>query len=84
MAGPIDTANPPIVQGFHGGHWGGWTFEVKSAYQTNTTGTDSLELTFSKGGFQEARGSNKGAESFVEVNPQDPRTPSYQYAFRCY
>ena len=48
----VDPANPPIVQAFHGGHWGGWTFEVNGS----TTKSDgSLELSFRKGGFQEAR-----------------------------
>ena len=58
-----DPANPPIVQAFHGGHWGGWTFEVNGS-STSTDG--SLTLSFSKGGFQEARGSSNGAESFIE------------------
>lgn len=30
-----DPTNPPIVQAFHGGHWGGWTFEVNGS-KTNT------------------------------------------------
>ena len=58
-----DPANPPIVQAFHGGHWGGWTFEVNGS---STTEDGSLSLSFSKGGFQEARGSSNGAESFIE------------------
>ena len=58
-----DSANPPIVQAFHGGHWGGWTFEVNGS---STTADGSLSLSFSKGGFQEARGSSNGAESFIE------------------
>ena len=58
-----DPANPPIVQAFHGGHWGGWTFEVNGS---TATADGSLKLSFSKGGYQEARGSSKGAESFIE------------------
>jgi hypothetical protein len=58
-----DPANPPIVQAFHGGHWGGWTFEVNGS---NTAADGSLELSFSKGGYQEARGSGSGAESYME------------------
>jgi hypothetical protein len=60
---PIDIHNPPIVQGFHGGHWGGWSFAVNSTVRGEKGG---VSLVFSKGGFQEARGFTKGAESFVE------------------
>lgn len=49
-----------IVYGFHSGHWGSWVFsvdEVDSASQT---------IHFGRGGFQEARGSQTGAEFAVE------------------
>ena len=59
----VDDANPPIVQAFHGGHWGGWTFAVNAS----STGADGgLTLGFEKGGYQEARGSASGAESYIE------------------
>ena len=45
---------------FQGGHWGNWIFQIDKRMDDNRT------LTFSRGGFQEARGSKSGAEWFVE------------------
>eukprot|EP00696_Hemimastix_kukwesjijk_P008468 gnl/Hemi2/20698_TR6856_c0_g1_i1.p1 gnl/Hemi2/20698_TR6856_c0_g1~~gnl/Hemi2/20698_TR6856_c0_g1_i1.p1 ORF type:complete len:814 (+),score=271.94 gnl/Hemi2/20698_TR6856_c0_g1_i1:155-2596(+) len=55
-------ANPKtaIVHAFHGGHWGGWQFEVTGRNDATNT------LTFGRGGFQEARGASTGAEWYVE------------------
>jgi hypothetical protein len=60
---PPNPANPPIVQAFHGRHWGGWTFAVNGS---TTSADGGLTLSFSKGGYQEARGSGHGAESYIE------------------
>ena len=40
-----------FVHTFHGGYWGGWIFEIASSNSTDNT------IMFSRGGFQEARGS---------------------------
>ena len=57
------TALCTCCQAFHGGHWGGWTFAVNAS----STGADGgLTLGFEKGGYQEARGSASGAESYIE------------------
>ena len=51
------------------GHWASWMFEV-DAHATvncpNTTETGCTELGWHIGGFQGARGSDKGAEWFIE------------------
>ena len=41
-------------------HWGNWIFKIDKRINENRT------VTFSRGGFQEARGSERGAEWFVE------------------
>lgn len=48
------------VHAFHSGHWGDWAFTVGTLNTTTNT------LTFSAGGWQEARGSSSGAEYYVE------------------
>src|SRR4051812_30406808 len=45
-----------IVHTFHSGHWGNWMFTIASLDTSNST------IRFGKGGFQEARGADKGAE----------------------
>jgi hypothetical protein len=49
-----------IVHAFHSGHWGDWAFSIRNL------NTSSNTLTFSSGGWQEARGSSSGAEYYVE------------------
>ena len=49
-----------LLHTFQGGHWGNWIFEIDKRIDDNRT------ITFSRGGFQEARGSEKGSEWFVE------------------
>lgn len=51
-----------VVQAFRQGHWASWMFEVDDAV---TLGT-SQNVTWTKGGFQGARGGNVGAEWYVE------------------
>ena len=41
-----------VVHMFHGGLWGNWMYEVENWYASNST------ITFSRGGWQEARGSD--------------------------
>ncbi|CAF1363672.1 unnamed protein product [Adineta steineri] len=44
---------------FHSGYWGGWIFEIASSNSTQNT------IMFSRGGFQEARGSDSGGAFYV-------------------
>jgi hypothetical protein len=48
-----------FVHTFHGGYWGGWIFEIASSNSTDNT------IMFSRGGFQEARGSAVGGPFYV-------------------
>ena len=48
-----------FVHTFHGGFWGGWVFEIASSNSTDNT------IMFTRGGFQEARGSGKGGPFYV-------------------
>ena len=45
---------------FQGERWGGWVFQIDKRDEVNRN------LTWSKGGFQEARGATHGAEWFVD------------------
>ena len=49
-----------VVHAFHCGHWGNWLFAVDDRDKENNT------ITWSYGGFQEARGCGNGAEWFIE------------------
>ena len=49
-----------VVHAFHCGHWGNWIFAVDNRDKHSNT------ITWSHGGFQEARGCGNGAEWFVE------------------
>jgi hypothetical protein len=48
-----------FVHTFHGSFWGGWIFEIASSSSTNNT------IMFTRGGFQEARGTGKGGPFYV-------------------
>ena len=48
-----------FVHAFHSGYWGSWVFEIASSNSTENT------IMFGRGGFQEARGSNKGGAFYV-------------------
>ena len=48
-----------IVHAFHGGLWGGWQFAVSGAQADGT-------VSFSKGGWQEARGAGSGAGFYLD------------------
>ena len=47
------------VHTYHCGHWGGWVFDVDRVDASKST------LSFSRGGFQEARGCSHGAEWYI-------------------
>lgn len=49
-----------IVHAYMHYHWGGWQFEIDDRNMSSKT------LTWTKGGFQEARGDTAGAEWYVE------------------
>ena len=49
-----------VVHAFHCDHWGGWQFKL------DERNDDSQTLTWSYGGFQEARGCDNGSEWYVE------------------
>jgi hypothetical protein len=49
-----------VVHAFQGFHWGNWQFAVESQNK------DTRQITWSKGGFQEARGAKLGAQWYVE------------------
>ena len=49
-----------VVHAFHCKHWGGWQFKLHERHD------DSQILTWSYGGFQEARGCDNGTEWYVE------------------
>ena len=57
-----------VVHMFHGGLWGGWSFQVSE----QDTATQSL--LFSHGGYQEARGAGGGKHYFIE-NVLEVRRP---------
>jgi hypothetical protein len=48
-----------LVHVFHGSHWGYWVFEIASINATENT------IMFGRGGFQEARGHDTGAEYYI-------------------
>ena len=48
-----------FVHSFHGRHWGSWVFEIASSSSRDNT------IMFGRGGFQEARGTDSGAEFYV-------------------
>ena len=62
-----------VVHAFHCGHWGNWQFAVDA--RDNST----QEITWSWGGFQEARGCNRGAEWYVENIFEELDSPGEWY-----
>ncbi|CAF3609041.1 unnamed protein product [Rotaria socialis] len=48
-----------FVHALHAGYWGSWVFEIASVDSTKNT------IMFSRGGFQEARGSHSGGAFYV-------------------
>ena len=57
---PYKSPKGAVVQTWRPGHWASWMFEVGD-YDSQTG-----NFTFSKGGFQGARGKNKGDEFYIE------------------
>ena len=66
---PYKNAKGAVFQAWRPGHWASWMFQVdQHATVTcpNSSETGCTELGWHIGGFQGARGSDKGAEWFVE------------------
>ena len=59
-----------VVHAFHCGHWGNWQFKVASKDIMKQT------ISFSSGGFQEARGCATGAEWYVENIMEELNAPN--------
>ena len=67
---PYKNVKGAIVQTWRPGHWASWMLEVGS--YDSTSGT----FNFSKGGFQGARGNNKGDEIVVENVMEELDSPN--------
>jgi hypothetical protein len=65
-----------VAHAFHGGHWGGWMFQVTGLGADQTIGLDPW------GGQQEARGNTKGAEWYVE-NIREEVRGAHHHAHLC-
>ena len=63
-----------LVHGFHSGYWGSWVFELASV--------DSNNITFGRGGFQEARGSSTGGAYYVSNILEELDDPNEWYYSR--
>lgn len=62
-----------VVHAFHCGHWGNWQFAINGR-------NDSLhQISWSYGGFQEARGCESGAEWYVENILEELDAPGEWY-----
>jgi hypothetical protein len=57
---PTSDTLPPVVNAFHSGYWGGWSFQVAHVEP------GSSSIAFGPGGWQEARGSSTGGGWNVE------------------
>ena len=62
-----------VVHAFHSGHWGNWQFAIDG--RDNST----QEITWTLGGFQEARGCATGAEWYVENIFEELDSPGEWY-----
>lgn len=62
-----------LVHAFHNGHWGNWMFTIDHVNATSNT------IYFGRGGIQEARGSNAGAEFYVENILEELDSPGEWY-----
>ena len=58
---------------FQGLRWGGWIFQIDKRDETNRS------LTWTKGGFQEARGAGRGAEWYVDNIFEEMDSPGEWY-----
>ena len=64
-----------LVKVFHGAYWGSWAFEVAALDAA------AGNLTFSRGGWQEARGWGTGGALYVENVREELDAPREWYAF---
>ena len=62
-----------VVHAFHCDHWGNWMFAVKEREY------DRRQITWSRGGFQEARGCSHGQEWYIENIFEELDSPSEWY-----
>ena len=67
---PYKNTKGAIVQTWRPSHWASWMFEVGNYDATNGT------FTFSKGGFQGARGQSSGAEFYIENVMEELDSPN--------
>lgn len=67
---PYKNATGAIVQTWRPAHWASWMFEVGDYNTANGT------FTFSKGGFQGARGQKTGAEFYIENVMEELDSPN--------
>ena len=58
-----------VVHAFHCGYWGGWQFAIEDRNMANET------ITFSRGGFQEARGCDHGSEYYIDNIKEELDSP---------
>ena len=70
---PYKNATGAIVQAWRPGHWASWMFEV-GKYDAGTS-----TFTFSKGGFQGARGNDNGDEFYIENVMEELDSPNEWY-----
>ncbi|EGD73635.1 hypothetical protein PTSG_05343 [Salpingoeca rosetta] len=66
-------ATGAIVQAWRPGHWASWMFEVDGFHPQNES------FTWTRGGFQGARGSDSGAEWFIENVFEELDAPNEYY-----
>ena len=67
---PYKNATGAVVQAWRPGHWASWMFEV-GKYDAG-----SGSFTFSRGGYQGARGSGKGDEFYIENVMEELDSPN--------
>ena len=70
---PYKNATGAIVQTWRPGHWASWMFEVGN-YDVGKS-----QFTFSKGGFQGARGNDRGDEFYIENVMEELDNPNEWY-----
>ena len=70
---PYKNGSGAIVQAWRPGHWASWMFEV-GGYDA-----EKNQFTFSKGGFQGARGNNNGDEFYIENVMEELDYPNEWY-----
>ena len=70
---PYKNATGAIVQTWRPGHWSSWMFEVENF------DVSKIQFIFSKGGFQGARGNDRGDEFYIENVLEELDNPNEWY-----